>query len=331
MPDVSVVYELPQIENNAELSGVSPDEKISPNSTIEHNFSIIEGFGEKFSKRYYIIKYEDDTRISAKNGDTKGRSDFRSKDVPKLRSVCQLFREFEAGSKRLSHDELFGLATNLTNVETGEKLFLKIFRANAYADERIGKYDYWVHQMKKYISGYKPQSCNNFHCRYCDSCPHGTNMLSTAKLKYHQMERIAGYTEPLYTLDEAEKDFNETFKNAMNDVRKLWFIIKAQTAIGKTESYLRLIASTSMRVLIVVPTIQLKHEVKIRAAKMGIEIIESPSLHEIQDELPDDVWSHIEYLYASGKSVIPYLKKVICESHPECAKLIRKYLRWCRQ
>lgn len=326
MPDISVVDELPKTENNAEISGASQDDKISPNSTIEHNLSIIEGFGEKLSKKYYLIKYNDDTRTSAKKKTPKNHADFRSSDIPKIHSVCQLFREFEDGSLRLGHDELFGLSTNLTNVETGNRLFLEIFKANSNAHGRIAKYGYWVHQLKKYISEYKPQSCNSF-CRYCNRCPHGTNILSTAKLKYHQMERIAGYTVTLYSLDEAEKDFKQTFVNAMNDARKMWFIIKAQTSIGKTETYLRLIKDTTIRVLIVVPTIQLKHEVKIRATKMGIEIIESPSLREIQDELPDDVWSHIEYLYASGKSVIPYLKKVIREDHPECAKLLQKYLK----
>lgn len=97
MPDVSVVYELPKADNNAELFGVSPIEKIPPNSTIEPNFSIIEGFGEKFSNKYYIIKYENDNKISAKNELSKERSNFRSKDIPKLRGVCQLFREFEDG------------------------------------------------------------------------------------------------------------------------------------------------------------------------------------------------------------------------------------------
>lgn len=326
MPDVSITYDLLGKSDNAETSGAAHDDKNSPNSTIDQNTSIIEGFGEKLSKKYYLIKYDDGTRTSAKNRKAKDRPDFRSKDIPKLRSACQLFQEFEAGSRRLSHDELFGLATTLANVETGNDLFLDIFKSNSYADGRIGKYDYWYHQLKKYISGYKPQSCNSF-CRYRNSCPHGTNILSTAKLKYHQMERVTGFTEHLYTLEEAEKDFRQTFSNAMNDARKIWFIIKAQTAIGKTETYLQLIRHTSMRVLIVVPTIQLKREVKIRAAKMGIDMIESPSLREIQDELPDDVWSYIEYLYASGKSVIPYLKKLIREDHPECAKLFKNYLR----
>jgi len=329
MPDVSITYDPPQAGKNAEITGVSHDDEISPNSTIDHNpsISIIEGFGEKSSKRYYLIRYDDDTRISANKKSSKNHADFRSKDIPQLRSVCQLLREFENGSQRLHHHELFGLATNLSNAETGSKLFLDIFKANSYADGRIGKYGYWVHQLNKYISGYKPQSCNSF-CRYRNSCPHGINLLSTAKLKYHQMERIAAYHEPLFTLDEAEEDYRRLFYKAVEDPRKIWFIIKAQTSLGKTHIYLEFIRDTSQHVLIVVPTNKLKREIrKLRAALLGIEMIESPSLREIKDVLPDDVWDHIEFLYASGKSVIPYMKKVIRENHPECTALFKQYLR----
>ncbi|SFM36262.1 DEAD/DEAH box helicase family protein [Pelosinus propionicus] len=327
LPDVSIANELPEPENIAEITGVPHDDKISPNSTIEYSESIIEGVGENLSKKYYLIKYDNGTNISAKKKTSKNHKDFRLKDIPKLRLVCQLLREFETGSIRLSHDELFGLATNLTNVETGNDLFLNSFKANSYADGRVGKYGYWVHQLKKYIAGYQPQACNSF-CRYCNSCSHLTNLLLTAKLKYHQMERIAGYTEPLYTLEEAEKDFQKKFRNAMDDTRKMWFIIKAQTALGKTETYLRLIKDTSKRILIVVPTNKLKSEIRRqRAESMGIEMMESPSLREIKDYIPDVVWDHIEYLYASGKSVIPYLKKLIREDHSECAKLFKKYLK----
>ena len=308
MPDVLIANELPKPENIAEITGVSPDDKISPISTIECYESIIEGIGENLSKKFYVIKYGIDTTISAKEKISKNHNAFRSKDFPNLRLVCQLFREFETGSIRLSHDELFGLATNLANAETGTDRFLKCFKANSYADGRVGKYGYWAHQIKRYISGYQSQACNNF-CRYCNSCSHLTNMLLTAKVKYHQMERLSGYTEKLCTLEEAEKDFQENFRNAMDDPRKVWFVIKAQTALGKTETYLQLIKNTSKRVLIVVPTNNLKSEIrKQRAKPMGIEMMESPSLHEIKDLIPDEVWDYIEYLYACGKSVVPYVK-----------------------
>jgi hypothetical protein len=150
MPDVSFSSEPPSTEKNAETTGVIQDDEISPNSSTV-NISTIEGFGENQSKRFYQIKYDDDTRACAKARRSTNHRDLRRKDIPALRSVCQLLREFESGSRRLSHDELFGLATNLVNVETGSELFLERFKKNSYADGRVGKYRKWVHDMKNYI------------------------------------------------------------------------------------------------------------------------------------------------------------------------------------
>lgn len=81
MPDVAVAYDSPVAGKNAEIIGVQHDDEISPNSTIDHNLSIIEGFGEKSSKKYYLIRYDDGTRISAKKRSPKNHDDFRSKDI----------------------------------------------------------------------------------------------------------------------------------------------------------------------------------------------------------------------------------------------------------
>jgi hypothetical protein len=89
---------------------------------------------------------------------------------------------------------------------------------------------------------------------------------------------------------------------------------------------LKLIKQTSQRVLIAVPTIKLQNEICERAKAIGIEIIKSPSLREYES-MPDYIWSKIEFLYKSGKSVIPYLKKIIGEDDAECSAIAKKYLK----
>ena len=111
----------------------------------------------------------------------------------------------------------------------------------------------------------------------------------------------------------------------MESNENVWHVIKAQTALGKTETYLELLKNTSLKILIAVPTLKLKHEVRERAAAMGIEMIESPSLREL--ELPDDIQNHIDHTYKSGKSPIPYLHKNIKEDNPECAAVFKRYLK----
>jgi hypothetical protein len=80
--------------------------------------------------------------------------------------------------------------------------------------------------------------------------------------------------------------------------------------------------------LIAVLTVRLKHEMLQRAGEMGIDnIIEAPSLEEIKDELPDEVWSRIEMLYDTGqyRSVYPYINKLINEADPSCSKILYRF------
>jgi hypothetical protein len=65
-----------------------------------------------------------------------------------------------------------------------------------------------------------------------------------------------------------------------------------------------LVKGTSLRVLIAVPTNKLKREIQERMAALGIKVIVSPSLRELEDELPEDIWDEIEsYCLAQVKYI----------------------------
>ena len=81
-----------------------------------------------------------------------------------------------------------------------------------------------------------------------------------------------------------------------------------------------------MKVLIVVPTNKLKREIAERAKAMGIHLDVSPSLHEIGDLLPVEVWDDIETLLDSGKSPIPRIIKAIKKEKKCDAKILKQYL-----
>ena len=51
---------------------------------------------------------------------------YRKDTLSKLDSSCQLYHEFINDSKWLYYKELFGIALNLINVETGAKAFKKV-------------------------------------------------------------------------------------------------------------------------------------------------------------------------------------------------------------
>jgi len=54
-----------------------------------------------------------------------------------------LFNEFESGGKKLNHKELFGLLTNLIQVESGANLFKRRLKDNSYFDDNPKKYKDW--------------------------------------------------------------------------------------------------------------------------------------------------------------------------------------------
>ena len=305
-------------EESAESIGANVVRKNLPKS------SIYVEIGRKLPKNYYRINYGENCTgsLSAEKRSDYHRS-YRSDVLSDIGSVCQLYREFETGERRLGHTELFGIATNLLQVESGADRFKRLLREHSYYDDRPEKYRKWVQDLRR-IKGYKPYGCSGF-CPYADTCPHGTNILSTVKPKQHRMERIANYVEHYVTLEEAEKDFKRIFLRAVTADIKGWHIIKAQTALGKTQSILELLVDTQLRVLVVVPTNKLKREIRKRAKRMGIELTASPSLHEIKDDLPHYVWSELETLLNSGKPTMPYIDKLISEDNPECAAVLKKY------
>jgi hypothetical protein len=296
----------------------------SPNSTIIYDIH----FGENLLKQHYVISFSDNNSASTREVKNNGSAihlQYRSNVLNDISSNCQLFQDFTSGNRKLNNDELLSMATNLVQIESGASRFKDILKSNSYFDDLPVLYANWAYYLS-YIKGCNVISCNRF-CPYQDTCSHGTNILSTSKVKYHQMGKLANYAEHYVSIKEAEEDLKQKLDNAMNAEKKMWYIIKAQTSIGKTETYLKLIKDSSQRVLIAVPTNTLKQEVYERAKEMGIEIITSPSMHELKGELSAIVWDDIQNLYNSGRSVIPYLKQKIKSDDPECSRLFRNYLR----
>lgn len=314
-PDISIV------EDSAECTGAFFGDNLQ-------NPIIYTQIGRKSPKIYRINFGGECTRNL---GDRKKVNYHRPYDLSVLGEVqkaCQLFREFDSGERRLHHMELFGLVTNMVQIQKGESKFNEILRTQSYYDDRPQKYSKWEQDLRRIKDDkrkkYKPYSCNRF-CPYCDTCPHGKNILSTAKVKYHQMERIENYRNNLVDLDEAWRSFKKQLNRAIASDEKIWHVIRCQTALGKTEAVTELMRDTNLRILLVVPTNKLKREVAKRLRAKGIKIVVSPSLHELKDDLPYIVWQEIEDLLNTGKSPMPRINQAIEENDPECAKIFQKY------
>jgi hypothetical protein len=199
---------------------------------------------------------------------------------------------------------------------------MEILRATSRYNHRPEKYRKWEQDLRR-IKGCKPSSCNGF-CPYKDECAHGTNMLH--RPKRGKMERIPGYVEEFASVEDVQEDVYRAIHRAYQAVDAKWHIIKAMTAIGKTTSYLRLMAENPTdRFCVASPTNILKNEIYEKAVKSGLNVMKTPSLEEIKGEMPAKIWKHISRLYKNGRhrSVHPYIYETLKKKDIPC---LREYM-----
>jgi len=288
--DISVKETSTEIDSNVENG------KFVPSAIIMKD----KPGGKNFRNSYYQINLEDEITNNTTVEERQPKKRNRHRSPNELNGKCQLFQEFESGERKLHHSELFGISTNIIHVDSGIELFKKILSMypEYYDRHKQERFSFYLKYNKE--MDYKPSDCNNF-CPYRDTCKHGRNILLTIKPERGTMERIVNYTETYHTIEEVQDDLMQNLLQAIQSSDKLWHIIKAQTAAGKSETFLRLMASSGLRFLIAVPTNKLKLDIKLRADEKGIELMVTPSLDEIKNEMPAYIWNHIHYLRSIGQ------------------------------
>jgi len=292
--------------------------KFSPSTII-----YIKDNGEKLPV-FYAITFEKDkctNPIPAK----KRHKPHRSEVIDKIREQCRLFSEFESGERWLLHEELFGIATNLIHVEGGIPLFLEIIREQSKGYSSYGDKDWQYYLYYFQAKDYKPITCDcDGFCPYATKCSHGANILNTAKVGKNEIIKLST-GEELVSIEKSEQDLKCRFQQALEEDDDRIHVIKAQTALGKTELYLNYIGNATRPCMIAVPTNRLKHEVVERARDMGIRVMNTPSLPEILDDLPMRISEPIHYFYATGQynRIMPY---VLAVQRDEQDPVLQRYL-----
>ena len=327
--DVTISYD-PTESSGA--TQTSQNGEISPSAIIMR--SSIKGDGEK-SPKSYIIGLKGSTSNpsvgrTASNSPTdkkivKNHKKYRSSDMKKIAQSCRLFREFRDGTRDMVHDELFGLSLSLIQVENGPQIFRKIQEEHPefYDRERRSR---WSHAIEYNAdSKYKPQDCDKF-CPYADKCKHGKNILTTAKPKRNLIEKITGYQEGFCSLEEMQDDVYNAILRAYHAEDTKVHVIKAGVGSGKSYSYLKIMSENPDSCFLVsTPTNLLKDEVGDRAVDDELEVLKTPSLDQIADELPRKVWNYIRRLRKTGRhsEVHPYIQQVLKNEDIPC---LREYM-----
>jgi len=315
------------LDISVKKTSTKSDDKSNNGKNLPSSFIMLNrADGKNFPNQYYQINLDDDVTnnhsVVEKN---PNRTSYRSSSLKDISNRCRLFQEFESGERWLHHEELFGISTNLRHVEKGDASFMSILSKypDYYDSLKQDDFRYYIKYNKDLE--YNPYDCNGF-CPYKDTCDHARNILLTVKPKRGTMERVANYTELYHTLEEVQDDLMQKLQQAIHSNRKLWHIIKAQTAAGKTEAFLRLMQSSELRFLIAVPNNRLKQDIKCRADGKRIELMVTPSLDEIKKEMPADVWEHICYLRDTGQhqEVHKFVWRMAEEENIKCLQEYRK-------
>lgn len=328
--DVTLSDYLPEPDNPTEDTGASlyfKNGKNSPSAIIyDQDDSNIKVNGEIFPNKYYLINFNcKSTRsfsVKTPYEKSENHKKYRSGVLQDM-NKCKLFYDFSNGCRKLSHDELFGIATNLIQIETGAKYFMGIRSeySELYTDD--AKNEKWRSHLA-YIeqNDYYPQSCDRY-CPYHKECDHCKNILKTVHTERGSMEKIIGHHEEFVPIEEMQDDVYDAISNAFYAGSKKFYVIKAMTGAGKSHSYLKLMQENpDTRFIIAVPTNLLKVEIFKKAKGQGIKVMMTPSLEAIKDEIPDKIWNHIQKLYKRGQhsSVHRYIEKCLKNNHIPCLK-----------
>ena len=208
-------------------------------------------------------------------------------DANKMKIYCHLYKDFV--EKEIPDIQKRLLLTNLRYVKGGKTIFFKgIQEGNELAWNCI-----WT-QAKVY--NYIPIECNAGGCPYKDICQ--TKSLYS-KLLGHV---ISLKTEESYvSIREAENEFKQYLDEAIDEKKKMIYLIKAQTALGKTQAYCNLVANKTDQVyMIAVPTLKLQEEVARELQNKGVNCIKTISCIEIAREMNLPICKELDLLYKCG-------------------------------
>lgn len=206
-----------------------------------------------------------------------------------LMEMCPLFKEYVEG-KDIEHSGRFHLATNLRFFKGGRKWFFEALPDSSSVEKWKRAWEYNARNE------YLPRNCEDV-CKYAEQC--GCRSIYS-KLK----SRIRKFNKQnLYiSLEECQEQLKTRLENAVNSEEDNIFVIKAQTALGKTETYCNLINSEqNKKFIIAVPTCRLQSEVAERLAAKGVECIQTMSIYESIKKLGlPDLTEMVDQLYADG-------------------------------
>ena len=212
-------------------------------------------------------------------------------DKDKMSTYCMLYRKHLA--EHLHHNLKFLLATNLQYIRGGKSLFMDGIEEEETESRKNWKME-WK-QIKSY--GYKPQGCMKGGCPYAEKC-NVDSLYSKLTWKIIPLRKKESYV----TLEDAQNELRQYLREAVEAKDRGIHLIKAQTALGKTQAYCELASEKSDQAfMFVVPTLDLQDEIVKRLEVAGSHCIKTVSCIEKTKELDLSIYNELIMLYDSGQ------------------------------
>lgn len=212
-------------------------------------------------------------------------------DKDKMPTYCPLYKDHLA--EHLHHNLKFLLATNLQYIRGGKSLFMA-----GIEEEETESRKNWEMEWKQIKSyGYKPQSCMRGGCPYVNKCK-VDSLYSKLTWKIIPLRKRETYI----TLEDAQNELRQYLHEAVEAKDRGIHLIKAQTALGKTQAYCELACEKSDQAfMFVVPTLDLQDEIVKRLEAVGSHCIKTVSCIEKTKELDLSIYNELIMLYDSGQ------------------------------
>lgn len=241
-----------------------------------NDYYIYKGLAENAPYFYLIQKSSKNPSAPLEDAEYTSQEPMRAYHMEKANTLCRLLRNAEKNIYTLTHDERFGLLSNLRYIDGGAKYFLSLI--DKCNPDKLVDWNGTNAFLKR--EKYNPIHCKEF-CRYCDSCSHKATLIRT--LQQHQRFEILSPEPDYVSLDEAVSDLEIKFSEAMNADDQNIHVIEAQTAIGKTRIYCEYIQKNYKirKFLIAVPTNLLKNEVAEHLHILDVPVCISPAVSEL--------------------------------------------------
>ena len=263
-------------------------DKVEENEISTHN--IIIGDTQKSSESYIIYVGSAATHTRHQASNRKKGNTFKliqKKSSEDIKNICPLYIDFCEND--IHHNFKFLLATNLSYIKGGKQIFFSALKDNYSKWEITWKY------IKKF--DYKPQRCQDANCPYVDTCKcHSLYEKTKRKIQYMGKEEYV-------SLKEAEELLRGNLVEILNNPQKAIYLLKAQTAIGKTTAYCEIAekSQTQKKLMIVVPTNKLQMEVANELFIRNVEALVTPNVKHLLKILDwEDMIDEIEWLYLVG-------------------------------